>query len=218
MLNIALTILGIVLFNTLISLVGSAAITSFLYSVIFGYILPNDLHRKQRALKGEILKGRTELSNTSAQDDFSKWAKIRRRVDKQGVELEAMNSSLASHRSSFEKVVKAVVFLGTTGLQFAYTSRHSKTAIVYLPEGWFGSLGWFLGLPFAPKGAISTTVFIFLIKRVLGVLTRVGKDIVQGARGKTIESPPVAVPVSASTKAGPQTAGAAGPQQRKKDL
>ena len=93
------------------------------------------------------------------------------------------DSSLASHRSSFEKIVKAVVFLGTTGLQFAYTSRHSKTAIVYLPEGWFGSLGWFLGLPFAPKGAISTTVFIFLIKRVLGVLTRVGKDIVQGARG-----------------------------------
>jgi hypothetical protein len=93
------------------------------------------------------------------------------------------DSSLASHRSGFEKIVKAVVFLGTTGLQWAYTSRHSKTAIVYLPEGWFGSLGWFLGLPFAPKGAISTTVFIFLIKRVLGVLTRVGKDIVQGARG-----------------------------------
>ena len=99
-LNIALTILSIILFNTVISLVGSAAITSFLYSVVFGYILPNDLHRKQRALKGEILKGRTELSNTSAQDDFSKWAKIRRRVDKQGVELEAMSAWLDMSETS----------------------------------------------------------------------------------------------------------------------
>ena len=91
------------LFNTVVSLIGSAAITSFLYSVVFGYILPNDLHRKQRAIKGEILKGRTELSNTSAQDDFSKWAKIRRRVDKQGVELEAMSAWLGwSGRASSE--------------------------------------------------------------------------------------------------------------------
>lgn len=90
-LSVALSITGIVLFNSVLSLIGHAAITSTLYSFIFTYLLPNELHQKQRGLKKEILAGRRELSNTSAQDDFAKWAKIRRRVDKQVGELEALS-------------------------------------------------------------------------------------------------------------------------------
>ena len=80
------------LFNSAVSLIGQAAISSLLYSTIFTYILPNEQHKKQRALKGEIIRNRTDLSNTSAQDDFAKWAKIRRKVDKQVAELEAMSA------------------------------------------------------------------------------------------------------------------------------
>ena len=222
----ALTLLSIVLFNTVISLIGRAAISSLLYTIVFTYLLPNEQHKKQRALKREIIKNRTDLSNTSAQDDFAKWAKIRRKVDKQVAELEAMSeptslrlatanadelstrtdASLASHRSSFDKVIKAVIFIGTTGLQWSFTTRHSRSAIVYLPKDWFGPLTWFLGLPFAPKGALGCTVFIMLVKRFIGIVTRIGKDIVLGVKGQGTEAPPVAVPVPAATSAKPSEA------------
>jgi len=199
MLNVALTLLSIVLFNSAVSLIGQAAISSLLYSTIFTYILPNEQHKKQRALKGEIILNRTDLSNTSAQDDFAKWAKIRRKVDKQVAELEAMNTALASHRSSFDKVIKAVIFIGTTGLQWSFTTRYSRSAIVYLPKDWFGPLTWFLGLPFAPKGGLGCTVFIMLLKRVIGIVTRIGKDITSGIKGEGVEATPVAVPVAAAS-------------------
>jgi len=194
MLSIAVSLAGIVLFNTVLSLISHSAITSTLYSLIFTYLLPNDLHKKQRTLKKDIIDGRRELSNTSAQDDFAKWAKIRRRVDKQVSELEAMNNSLASHKNQFSTYAKVILFILTSGLQWSFTTRYSRDAIVYLPIEWFGPLTWFLALPFAPKGALSCGVWVFLVKRVLSVLTRIGSEVYAGMRGEPTETP-VAVPV-----------------------
>lgn len=175
---------GIVLFNSFIALIGQSAISTFLYTVIFTYILPSDVHKKQKTLKQEILAGRRELQTISAQDEFSKWAKVRRRVDKQSGELEALNTSLASHRSSFNTVIKVLIFALTTGLQWSFSARYSRDAIVYLPRDWFGPLTWFLGLPFAPAGALSCGIYVMLIKRVIGVVTRITTDIYTGIQGK----------------------------------
>lgn len=122
------------------------------------------------------------------------------------------DAGLASHRSKFDKIIKAVLFIGTAGLQWSYTTRHSRSAIVYLPKDWFGPLTWFLGLPFAPKGALGCTVFIMLLKRVIGIATRIAKDIVLGVRGDGIETPAVAVPVSASAGTPSST-----PKEKKKE-
>lgn len=88
---IAARLTGIVLFNTLISLIGQATITGFLYNIVFTYVLPSGQHKKVASLKRDIVKNRLELKNTSAQDEFSKWAKMRRTVDKQVAELEALS-------------------------------------------------------------------------------------------------------------------------------
>ncbi|KAK9896890.1 hypothetical protein P389DRAFT_168606 [Cystobasidium minutum MCA 4210] len=199
MLSVALPLAGIVLFNSFIALIGQAAISSFLYTLIFTYILPSDVHKKQKALKKDIVDGRRELQSISAQDEFSRWAKVRRRVDKQVNELEALNTSLTSHRGSFNTVIKVLLFILTTGLQWSFSARYSRDAVVYLPKDWFGPLTWFLGLPFAPAGALSCGIYIMLIKRVIGILTRITTDIYSGVRGQPSETPPVAVPVSAHT-------------------
>lgn len=46
---------------------------------------------RQRQLKSEILLKKAELLQTSAQDQFAKWAKLRRSVDKGLVDLEKLS-------------------------------------------------------------------------------------------------------------------------------
>ena len=46
---------------------------------------------RQRALKSEILSTKSELLKTSAQDQFAKWAKLRRSVDKGLADLEKLS-------------------------------------------------------------------------------------------------------------------------------
>jgi tail-anchored protein insertion receptor len=48
---------------------------------------------RQRQLKTEILATKAELLQTSAQDQFAKWAKLRRNVDKGLAELEKLSTS-----------------------------------------------------------------------------------------------------------------------------
>ena len=80
------------LFNSVISFIGQAAITNFLYDVVFTNIAPSAQHKQVTTLKRDIVKGRMDLRNTSAQDEFAKWAKIRRKVDKQVAELETLSA------------------------------------------------------------------------------------------------------------------------------
>lgn len=73
---------------------------------------------------------------------------------------------------------KGLMFLVTTVMPFFVTSWYSKTPIFWLPPGehsWFGPLGWFLALPRAPRGAVSSTVWQMVCSRTLiAVLGAVG--------------------------------------------
>ena len=48
-------------------------------------------YTKQRALKKEILANKAELNATSSQDQFAKWAKLRRKLDKGLADLEKLS-------------------------------------------------------------------------------------------------------------------------------
>lgn len=50
-------------------------------------------YARQRELKVELLTTKKELTQTSAQDQFAKWAKLRRSVDKGIAELEKLSES-----------------------------------------------------------------------------------------------------------------------------
>lgn len=48
---------------------------------------------QQRSLKASILNTKKELLETSAQDQFAKWAKLRRKIDKELADLEKLSES-----------------------------------------------------------------------------------------------------------------------------
>ena len=55
---------------------------------LYLWITRSPLAARQRTLKTEILTTKSELLKTSAQDQFDKWAKLRRSVDKGLADLE----------------------------------------------------------------------------------------------------------------------------------
>ncbi|KAG6897779.1 GET complex subunit get1 [Termitomyces sp. T32_za158] len=105
-----------------------------------------------RAKRKEVLNTKAELLKTSAQDQFAKWAKLRRNVDKGIAELEKLNSDVASTKTAFSLKFNSAIWLLTTGVQFFVGWWYRKVAVFYLPPGWFGPLGWWLSFPFAPAG------------------------------------------------------------------
>jgi hypothetical protein len=130
---------------------------------------------RQRKLRKQVLQLRTELSQTSSQDQFAKWAKIRRKYDSTSDSLEKTSkecwygpshytiqltcpyfsdSEIAMKRSAFEVKVKGVLYFVVHGSQVLTVMWFRKSPVFYLPNGWFGPAAWLLSMPFSPRGTL----------------------------------------------------------------
>ncbi|KAJ8696060.1 GET complex subunit get1 [Pleurotus ostreatus] len=149
--SLLITIFALVFVTQLISWIGQTVLLELAYS-LYLRLFHSSLHVRQRKLKTEILATKKELMQTSAQDQFAKWAKLRRSVDKGLADLEKLNAEVASNKSSFKMKFNGLIWSLTTGLQFIVGWWYRKSAVFYLPAGWFGPLEWWLSFPFAPAG------------------------------------------------------------------
>jgi len=141
-----------------------------------------------------VLRLKTELAETSSQDEFARWAKVRRTLDRKVVELESLSTSpfplsplpfppspfpadagidasIATHRATFDSRASSVRWLLTTGLRIFLQFWFSKQPIFWLPEGWVpGVVEWGLAFPRAPRGSVSIQVWSFAVGQVVSVL------------------------------------------------
>ncbi|KAG7446649.1 uncharacterized protein BT62DRAFT_1005940 [Guyanagaster necrorhizus] len=174
--SLLLTIFALVLIAEVISWIGQSVLLDFFYS-LYLRIFYSSRAEQQRKLKAEILATKAELLKTSAQDEFAKWARLKRSVDKGLTDLEKLNGELSSIKSSFSMKFTAAIWMSTTGAQFVVGWWYRKAAVFYLPDGWFGPVGWWMSFPFAPKGSVSVGMWQMACRRVIKVGERVVKDL-----------------------------------------
>jgi len=174
--SLILIIFALVFISELISWIGKSVILDLAYALHQRIFNASAVSRQQN-LKAEILATKKELLQTSAQDQFAKWAKLRRSMDKGLADLEKINGELLSDKTAFSFKFNTALWTLTTGLQFVIGWWYRKSAVFYLPQGWFGPLTWWLALPFAPKGSVSVGVWQMACRRVIKVGERVVKDL-----------------------------------------
>lgn len=189
--SLIFTIFALVFLTELISWIGKNVLLEFAWD-LYSRLMMNTSYARQRQLQAELLTARKELIQTSAQDQFAKWAKLRRSVDKGIAELEKLNGELASSKTAFSVKFNTLVWVFTTGLSFFVGWWYRKAAVFYLPAGWLGPLGWWMAFPFAPKGSVSVGVWQMACRRVIKVGERTVKNILAPPE-------PVAVPVEIQT-------------------
>ncbi|THU94188.1 hypothetical protein K435DRAFT_756808 [Dendrothele bispora CBS 962.96] len=194
--SVIVTVFALVFLGEFISWIGQSVLLEGAYALYLRLFHPT-LASRQRTLKSEILSTKAELLKTSAQDQFAKWAKLRRSVDKGLADLEKLNNTMASLRTSFSVKFNTAIWLGTTGLQFFVGWWYRKAPMFYLPPGWFGPLAWILAFPFAPKGSVSVGMWQMVCRRSIKVGERIVKEFASSALAP---KEPVANPaVDAST-------------------
>ncbi|KAN0091271.1 CHD5-like domain containing protein [Tylopilus felleus] len=186
--SLIVAIFSLVFLTELVSWIGKSVLLEFAWS-LYCRMFMSVQYARQHQLKTELLATKKELVQTSAQDQFAKWAKLRRSVDKGIAELEKLNSDLVASKSAFSAQFNSVVWILTAGLQFAIGWWYRKSAVFYLPPNWFGPLTWTLALPFAPPGSVSVGVWQMACRRVIKVGEYTVKNIMAAP------SEPAAIPV-----------------------
>ncbi|KAH8119318.1 WRB/Get1 family [Phellopilus nigrolimitatus] len=174
--TLALSIFLLVFVAELIRWIGKSVLLELAYAVYLRIFYSSKV-AQQRTLKSDILTAKSELLQTSSQDQFAKWAKLRRRVDKGLADLEKLNGEIGSARSAFSLKFNSFIWILTTGAQFVLGWWYRKSAVFYLPPGWFGPVTWVLSFPFAPAGSVSCGAWQMACRRVIKVGERVVKDL-----------------------------------------
>ncbi|OBZ70595.1 Protein GET1 [Grifola frondosa] len=165
--SLILMIFGLVFVTELISWIGKSVLLELAYALYLRIFYSSTAARQQK-LKSEILLNKKELLQTSAQDQLA--------------DLEKLNSELSSARTSFSLKFNSMLWFMTAGLQFVVGWWYRKSAVFYLPPGWFGPLTWWLAFPFAPAGSVSCGVWQMACRRVIKVGERVVKELAAGSQ------------------------------------
>ncbi|KAG8896011.1 GET complex subunit get1 [Tulasnella sp. 417] len=206
--DLILTIFLLVLLTQAISWIGQSVLLDLAYA-LYQRLFNGAKVAQQRSLKTSILNTKKELLETSAQDQFAKWAKLRRKIDKELAELEKLNSELGSAKTAFSLKFNTAIWIFTTGAQMVLGWWYRKTPVFYLPKGWFGPFTWWLSLPFAPAGksrigplsqlcrdidpsdlgSVSCGAWQMACKRVITMMERVIRDLYDSAEEAAPQEP-----------------------------
>ncbi|RMZ03378.1 hypothetical protein D0862_05663 [Hortaea werneckii] len=163
-------------------------------------------------LKKEVVRLHREMSATSAQDDFAKWARLRREHDKAKAKYEekaavgspstratsstlyrseadkASAKGIQNFRATFDKSISALRWLGTQGLQFLCNAYYSKQPMFYLPQYWVPyPVEWILSFPRAPIGSISVNIWAIACACVIGLVSEAIRATFTLRQGKVVE-------------------------------
>ncbi|KAF6821389.1 CHD5 domain-containing protein [Colletotrichum plurivorum] len=190
----------------LVNTIGAATINNLLWTLLNYLPVSTAKNAKQhRQLQAEFLKTRKELNATSSQDEFAKWAKLRRTHDKLLDQLEKSKQSQEAARSKFDTSLTGFRWVFTKIPQYFLPFWYSKEPMFWLPYGWFPYYAeWLMSFPKAPIGSVSIVSWQLACN---GMVTLISELIISVIglvfTAKQGKATPVKVPASGATKSKP---------------
>ncbi|KAI9829219.1 MAG: GET complex subunit get1 [Phylliscum demangeonii] len=205
MASVLLVVFLVQVFITLANTLNLARLNDALWLLFNRLPVPTPVAvQRQRLLQRELVSLRTQLNATSSQDEFAKWAKLRRQHDKVLADLEQTTASVKSIKASFDGGVLLLRWAATNGLRWLLQLWYAKEAVFWLPHGWAPTyVEWLLAFPRAPRGSVSTQIWwaaCVTALQLVGELSAFLSPILFGsgkrqAKGGPQEGPTIASPL-----------------------
>ncbi|KAI9353581.1 WRB/Get1 family [Obelidium mucronatum] len=130
-------------------------------------IVPSKASAQIAKIKKDLIEAKKTMNSISAQDEFARWAKERRKHDKLENEFAALVKAQGSEKSSFERTVSWGVWIAVWILHISIVLTYRKTPMFFVPTGFVGPFSRMLSMPFAPAGSVSVAFWLFASKNVI---------------------------------------------------
>ncbi|KAJ3098150.1 GET complex subunit get1 [Physocladia obscura] len=127
-------------------------------------IIPSARSAQIAKLKIDLIDAKRSLNAISAQDEFAKWAKERRKHDKIDSEYATLVKSQTSEKATFVSNVSWSLWGVGWIIQLAVIFVYLRTPMFYVPHSFVGPFARMLAAPFAPKGSVSVSFWLFSSK------------------------------------------------------
>ncbi|KAI9872177.1 MAG: GET complex subunit get1 [Pleopsidium flavum] len=159
--SLLMTVFVLQLAIHLVNTLGAVAINDLLWTLFNKLPTPTSKGvQDQTLLRREVVRLKREMNSTSSQDQFAKWAKLRRQHDKALAEYDQKTNSLTTYKTSFDNTITISRWLGTNGLRFFLQFWYARQPLFWIPQNWLpGYVEWLLAFPRAPRGSVSIQIW-----------------------------------------------------------
>ncbi|KAI8869062.1 hypothetical protein GQ42DRAFT_32615 [Ramicandelaber brevisporus] len=169
--EIALIVFFIVLLTELLEIVSYKTVASKCWHLWRDTVRKQETQRHS-ALRHDIITLKHQLRQTSSQDEFAKWAKMRRRLDALIAENDKLTNRIAYARTAFELKISVGCWVAVYGFRALIVLLYHKSPMFFLPLRWFDPMTPLLSYPSAPKGSVSVYTWSFACHRALRIMLR----------------------------------------------
>ncbi|KAF2665423.1 chd5 domain-containing protein [Microthyrium microscopicum] len=161
------------LFQAIITAVGKHTLNEacwFFWSFL-PFVPKATASKEEIRVRQDLMRLKKELTATSAQDDFAKWAKIRRQHDKLEEQYKQFASSQTTLKETFNSRLNYARMIALGGLRLYIQWNFTRQPMYWLPKGWIPWYGeWVLSFPYAPRGSVSVQAWQFACGAVLSMI------------------------------------------------
>ncbi|KAJ9048995.1 GET complex subunit get1 [Entomophthora muscae] len=114
----------------------------------------------------------TELSGINSKEEFSRWAKLNRRLEKLKKEHAEAKKNLTIEAVKFQIGLSIAIYIALYGFLITWALLYRSSPTFTLPPGFLGPFEGFLSMPGSPLGTVSLVAWLFVCKRVCGWMFR----------------------------------------------
>ncbi|KAG8450201.1 hypothetical protein GDO86_002731 [Hymenochirus boettgeri] len=139
------------------------------FSSLVSRLLQKDA-AQEYSMRSEIQSMRQELSTISMMDEFAKYARLERKINKLTDQLKTHVKSRTAQLSKIKWVVSIVFYVSQAALMISLIWKYYLEPVTVLPSKWITPLERLVAFPTGIAGGVGITCWLVVCNKVVAIL------------------------------------------------
>ncbi|NP_001006892.1 tail-anchored protein insertion receptor WRB [Xenopus tropicalis] len=139
------------------------------FSSLVSRLLQEDAEQEYE-MRSDIQTMRQELSNISMMDEFAKYARLERKINKMTDKLKTHVKSRTAQLSKIKWVISIVFYVLQAALMVSLIWKYYSEPVTVLPSKWIAPLERLVAFPTGIAGGVGITCWLVVCNKVVAIM------------------------------------------------
>ncbi|XP_051534547.1 guided entry of tail-anchored proteins factor 1 [Myxocyprinus asiaticus] len=124
---------------------------------------------QEMEMRTEIQNMRMELSTISMMDEFARYARLERKINKMTDQLKTLVKSRTAQQSKMKWTVKIVFYILQAALMISIILKYYAEPVTVVPSKWIAPLEKLVAFPSGVAGGVGITCWLVVCNKVVAI-------------------------------------------------
>ncbi|KAL0973280.1 hypothetical protein UPYG_G00201370 [Umbra pygmaea] len=123
----------------------------------------------ERKMRAEIQEMKKEHNSVSMMDEFARYARLERKINKMTDQLKTHVKSRSAQTAKMKWVVNIVFYILQAALMISMIWKYYADPVTVIPNKWIAPLEWMVAFPSGVAGGVGITCWLVVCNKVVSI-------------------------------------------------